>query len=86
MEAWSPKLLKKFGRFLPGDRVILQGLTLADDGSDFDGWLAFVVAKEASSKQVVVDVISDRYVSGDVLAVRRLSVSKKNLRRLRPVA
>ena len=77
---------KKFGRFLPGDRVILQGLTLADDGSDFDGWLAFVVAKGASSKQVVVDVISDRYVSGDISAVHRLSVPKKNLRHLRPVA
>ena len=75
---------KKFGRFFLGDRVIVQCLTGGD--STYNGWLAVVVAKEASSKQIVVDVISDRYVSGDVLAARRLSVSKKNLRHLRPVA
>ena len=75
---------KKFGRFSLGDRVIVQRLTGED--STYNGWLAVVVAKEGSSKPIVVDVISDRYVSGDVSAVRRLSVPKKNLRHLRPLA
>ena len=73
-----------FGHFFLGDRVIVQRLTGGD--STYNGWLAVVIAKEADSKLIVVDVISDRYVSGDVAAVRRLSVSKKNLRHLRPVA
>ena len=75
---------KKFGRFFLGDRVIVQRLT--GDDSAYNGWLALVVAKEAGPNLIVVDVISDRYVSGDVSAVRRLSVPKKNLRHLRPVA
>lgn len=75
---------KKYGRFFLGDRVIVQRLT--GDDSTYNGWLAVVVAKEDGSKLIVVDVISDRYVSGDVTAVRRLSVQKKNLRHLRPVA
>lgn len=67
--------------------MIVQGLT--GDDSDYNGWLALVVAKETKDtgeKLIVVDVISDRYISGDVSAFCQLSVLKKNLRHLRPVA